>query len=59
MSQPQVKRSVGIVYSKDGWPRIEADWVKHLTPVERQWIDDQLAERGFRIGTNFEVIEVT
>lgn len=58
MSAPVVKRSIGIVYAKDGWPKISPDWVKHLTGSERVWVDDELAKRGFRLNESLEVIEV-
>lgn len=48
------KQGVGIVYAADGSPRISPDWVAHLTPEQRQWADQELAARGYRINESNE-----
>ena len=50
-------RAVAIVWRRDGWPAIDAEWVKGLTPYERGKVDAALAVRGFRLN-GFTVEEV-
>lgn len=48
---------VGIVW-REGRPVIEEDWVRHLKPEQRAWVDGALRERGFRLnGFVLEEIE--
>ena len=44
---PEV-RGVGIVF-KGGYPSVTVDWLRGLTPQEREAVDRALAVRGFRI----------
>lgn len=50
--------AVGVVYSHDGWPRISPEWVKALTPNQREWVDADLASNGFRLTEDFNIEEI-
>lgn len=41
--------AVGVVYSKDGTPRIEKDFVDNLHPHVREVVQADLARHGWRL----------
>ncbi len=43
-------RGVGIVYDKDGRPKITKDWLVNLSPEDRRAADINLAAHGWKIG---------
>ena len=55
---PRIKpRAVAIVWKANGRPAIEDEWVKGLTPYERDMVERALAARGFRLN-GFQVEEL-
>lgn len=48
---PALPRAVGcgIVYDRNGRPKITADWLENLSPAERRAADTNLAEHGWRV----------
>lgn len=49
--------AIGIVYSKDGSPRIERDFIDKLTPKQRGWVAADLEKHGFVLTDRNEVIK--
>lgn len=45
-------RGVGIVYGKDGKPKITRDWLDNLSPEDRRAADINLAAHGWKVGTD-------
>lgn len=48
--RPQGKaRGVGIVYDKNGRPKITEDWLKNLSAEDRRGVDINLAAHGWKL----------
>jgi hypothetical protein len=46
------KSMVGIVYDKDGTPKVSPDWIANLTAKQRDWASKELESRGYRLTEN-------
>lgn len=46
----------GIVYTKDGWPKVSAEFIAGLTDSQRTALARELLVRGFRLN-GFEIVE--
>lgn len=45
----QRPRAVGIIYGADGAPKISPEWVQALHPDHREWVNNDMAEHGYRL----------
>jgi hypothetical protein len=43
--------AVGVVW-RQGEPVIDTNWLEHLRPDQREWVDKHLQSRGFRLNGN-------
>lgn len=56
LDKPKARATgVGIVYDRDGRPKITRDWVEHLTPTDRAAVDQNLAAHGWKINPDLTI----
>ena len=48
---------VGVVYDKDGRPKIAPDFLAALTPPHRKWVHDDLARHGWKLNDDNTVVK--
>ncbi len=41
--------AVSLVYGPDGVPLISPDFIAHLTPDQRVWVQEHLAQNGYTL----------
>lgn len=57
MNQPPRATGFGVVYDREGRPKITEDWLKHLNANERRAVDHNLAEHGWKISADGGSVE--
>lgn len=56
LNQPKPRATgIGIVYDRDGRPKITRDWLEHLTEADRTAVDQNLAAHGWKINPDLTI----